>query len=257
MDGFTYQNIFETKGIEYLAIAVFFAILIPFWMLLNKQIKISKEIQKSLGTLTAKALNIPQGLFFSKNHTWTHLDKGGIAKVGIDDLLLHLTGEVKVKKLTEPGAIVQKGDILIDIEHNGNALKITSPISGVIMDNNQLLLKDPSLLNEDPYQKGWMYKIKPSRWIAETNSFFLAEEATNWSAKEIERFKDFLAASVERYTSDPSQLVLQDGGELIDHPLSELPSEVWQDFQRSFLGTKSKYPHFDSLGKQEYGSEYF
>ena len=56
MDGFTYHNIFDTKGIEYLVIIAFFAILIPFWMLLNKQIRISKEIQKTLGTLTAKAL---------------------------------------------------------------------------------------------------------------------------------------------------------------------------------------------------------
>lgn len=47
MDGFSYHNIFETKGLEYLAIVVFFAILIPFWMILNKQVKISKEIQKN------------------------------------------------------------------------------------------------------------------------------------------------------------------------------------------------------------------
>ncbi len=257
MDGFTYHNIFDTKGIEYLVIIAFFAILVPFWMLLNKQLRISKEIQKTLGTLTANALKIPQGVYFSKNHTWTHLDKTGLAKVGIDDLLLHLTGDIKVRKLREPGDVVQKGDILIDVEHKGNTLKITSPISGEIMDNNRQLLDKPGLLNEDPYQKGWMYKIKPSRWIAETNSFYLAEEASNWSAKEIERFKDFLAASVERYTADPSSLILQDGGELIDHPLSELPTEVWQDFQHNFLGTKSKYPHFQSLGKQEYGPEYF
>ena len=112
-------------------------------------------------------------------------------------------------------------------------------------------------MNEDPYQKGWMYKIKPYRWIAETNNFYLAEEASKWSEKEIERFKDFLATSVERYTSDSSLLVMQDGGELIDHPLNELPQEVWKDFEHRFLGTKPKYPHFQSLGKQEYGPEYF
>lgn len=257
MDGFTYQNIFETKGIEYLAIIAFFAILIPFWLLLNRQIRISKEIQKALGTLTANALKIPQGVFFSKNHTWTHLEKGGVARVGVDDLLLHLTGDVNVKRLKKAGEMIERGEYLIDIEHKGKSLKITSPISGEIVENNKVLLDNPKLLNEDPYLKGWMYKIKPSRWIAETNSFYLAEEATNWSAKEIERFKDFLAASVQRYTPDPSNIVLQDGGELINHPLSGLPTEVWQDFQRSFLGIKSKYPHFQSLGRQEYGPEYF
>jgi len=257
MDGFTYHNIFETKGIEYLAIVVFFALLIPFWIVLNRQVKVTKQLQKKLGNLTAAALRIPQGLFFSPNHTWTHLDKEGVARVGVDDLLLHLTGDVSVRTLRNPGDIIKKGEILIDIEHKGNSLKITSPITGEIMDNNRTLLENPQLLNEDPYQKGWMYKIKPYRWIAETNTFYLAEEASNWSAKEIERFKDFLATSVERYTSDPSGLVLQDGGELIDHPLTELPSEVWRDFEHRFLGTKPKYPHFQSLGKQEYGPEFF
>ncbi len=257
MDGFTYQNIFDTKGIEYLAIIAFFAILIPFWLLLNRQIRISKEIQKTLRTLTANALRIPQGVFFNKDHTWTHLDKGGLARVGMDDFLLHLTGNVTVKRLKKPGEEVQKGDFIAEIEHEGKSLKIHSPISGEIVENNQLLTENPGLLNEDPYLKGWMYKIKPSRWIAETNSFYLAEEATNWSAKEVERFKDFLASSVKKYTEDPSHLVLQDGGELIDHPLSELPPEVWQDFERSFLGYKSKYPRFSSLGKQEYDPEYF
>ena len=256
MDGFTYHNIFETKGIEYLAIVVFFAILIPFWIALNRQVKVNKQLRNKIGTLTANALRIPQGIFYSKNHTWAHLDTKGVAKVGLDDLLLHFTGEIYLKKMKKPGDIIQKGEFLVDFEQKGKSLKIDSPISGEIVDCNHLLLEDPNLLNEDPYQKGWIYKIKPSRWIAETNSFYLAEEATNWSAREIERFKDFLATSVERYTEDPSNLVLQDGGELIDNPLSELPSDVWQDFEHRFLGTKSKYPHFHSLGKQEYGPEY-
>jgi glycine cleavage system H protein len=256
MDGFTYQNIFDTKGIEYLAIIAFFAILIPFWVILNRQVKISKEIQRTLGTITASVLRIPQGVFFSQNHTWTHLDKAGVARVGVDDFLLHLTGEVNLRKMKQPGEIIQKGEFLADFEHKGKSLKIDSPISGEIVEYNRSLLEDPKLLNEDPYLRGWIYKIKPSRWIAETNSYYLAEEATNWSAREIERFKDFLASSVERYTEDPSNLVLQDGGELIDQPLSELPTEVWQDFEHRFLGTKPKYPHFRSLGKQEYGPEY-
>ena len=257
MDGFTYHNIFETKGIEYLAIVVFFAILIPFWLVLNKQVKANKQLQKKLGTLTANSLRIPQGIFYSKNHTWAHLETKGVAKIGLDDLLLHLTGEINIKKMKKPGDLIQKGGFLADFEHKGISLKINSPISGEIVDCNLLLLEDPKLLNEDPYQQGWIYKIKPSRWIAETSSYYLAEEATNWSTKELERFKDFLATSVERYAPDPSKIILQDGGELIDQPLSELPAEVWQDFQRSFLGTKSKYPHFRGLGREGYGPEYF
>jgi glycine cleavage system H protein len=51
----------------------------------------------------------------------------------------------------------------------------------------------------------------------------------------LERFKDFLASSMAKYSPDPSKIILQDGGELRDQPLSDLPQEIWQDFQQNFL----------------------
>ena len=239
MEGFTYHNIFEMKGFEYLAIVVFFIILIPFWILLNKKVTIAKQIQKTLGVLTANSLRIPQGLFYSRFHTWTHLERSGVAKVGLDDLLLHITGKVKFNRLKTSGEIIKKGDLLAEIEHEGKLLKIFSPISGEIVAANSVLADNPELLNEDPYVKGWMYKIKPSSWVSDTNSYFMAEDATKWSIQELERFKDFLAASLGKYSPQPANLILQDGGELRDQPLCDLPVEVWQEFQQDFLDKKS------------------
>ena len=238
MDGFTYNNIFETKGIEYLAIIAFFAILIPFWLLLNKQAKITRQIQKTLGILTAKVLRIPQGVFYSNNHTWTFLEKSGTAKVGLDDLLLHITGEVKLFNLKKNGESIKKGEVIAEIEHQGKVLQICSPISGDIVNFNSTLIENPGILNDDPYEKGWMFKIKPLNWISDTNKYHLAEEATQWSVNELQRFKDFLSATMPKYAPEPSNVILQDGGELLDHTLSELPAEVWEDFQKNFLNFK-------------------
>jgi hypothetical protein len=44
-----------------------------------------------------------------------------------------------------------------------------------------------------------------------------------------------MAESVKKYSPETSMVILQDGGELFDRPLSELPNEAWQDFQKSFL----------------------
>jgi glycine cleavage system H protein len=235
MDGFSYTNIFETKGIEYLAILAFFAILIPFWIVLNKQVKISKQIQKIIGILSTHVLKVPQGLFFSRNHTWTHLERNGTAMVGLDDLLLHITGEVKYRPVKNSGEMIYKGDLLTEIDQKGKILRIFSPISGKILETNALLMDNPLISSEDPYGKGWFYKIKPSNWIAETSSYYLAEDATQWSKLELERFKDFMATSTEKYGANPSFTVLQDGGELCDNVLSEMPNELWQDFQQEFL----------------------
>ncbi len=235
MDGFSYSDIFATKGIEYLIIITFLILLIPFWLVLNKQVEMKIKIQQALGFLSAGILRIPQGLFYSKNHTWMYMEKSGTAKVGLDDLLLHITGEVKFKIHKNPGDMIIKGDLLTEIDQNGKLLRIFSPVSGKITNINATINENPGMFNEDPYGKGWICKIKPSNWVAETKACYFAEEATNWSATELERFKDFLAVSVKNYAPEPALLILQDGGELCDHSLSALPHEIWRDFENEFL----------------------
>ena len=230
MEGYTYTNIFETKGIEYLIIIAFFAVLVPFWLMLNRKTKTSQLVSKQSG-ITINSIRIPQGIFFSKYHTWAHLQANGEAKVGIDDLLMHITGNARIDCVKKPGEIIKKGDLLTRINHNGKNLNIFSPVSGEIMATNTLITDDPGQI------KGqlWIYNIKPTKWKAETSNYYLADEATIWMLEELARIKDFLTAAVAKYIPEPAGIVLQDGGELLDQPLAELPEEVWNDFQKEFL----------------------
>jgi len=239
MDGFSYNNIFETKGIEYLIIIAFLTLIIPFWIMINKEVSIRNRIRNAAGVLTEGILRIPLGLLFSRNHTWAHLQKSGVAEVGIDDFLLHITGDVKFRNLREPGSFISKGDLLADIDHNGKILQVFSPISGKISNTNSLLSDNPSAINEDPFEKGWIYKIKPSGWVQETSTYYMANEALDWTRTELLRFRDFVADSVRKYTPAASMIILQDGGELCDRPLADLPEEIWKDLQKSFLDLSS------------------
>jgi glycine cleavage system H protein len=235
MDGFSYTNIFETKGIEYIIIIAFLLLIIPFWLAINRKAVLVNQLKSTLGVLTAAVLKIPEGLYFNRNHTWTFLEKNGIAKIGVDDFLLHITGEVKMNPIYREGDSIKKGDLIVMADHSEKILRIYSPVSGVITGTNPLLDENPGVVMSDPYGKGWVYQIKPTNWIAETSSLFMAGDAIAWTKRELDKFKDFLAQSMKRYTPELSMVALQDGGELIDKPLSELPDEVWQDFQKSFL----------------------
>lgn len=235
MDGFSYTNIFETKGIEYLIIIAFLLLIIPFWMAINRKSVMVKQLRGTLGVLTAAILKIPEGLYFNRNHTWTFLERNGIARIGVDDFLFHITGEVKMHPIFKPGDLIKKGDLILMAGNSGKVLRIYSPVSGEITGTNPLLNEGSVSLIEDPYGQGWVYKIKPSNWIAETSSLYIADEAIAWTKSELDKFKDFMALSIRKYTPETSLAILQDGGELIDKPLSGLSDEVWQDFQRSFL----------------------
>lgn len=235
MDGFSYVNIFDTKGIEYIIIIAFLLLIIPFWSLLNRPLKIRSGIRNAFSSISASLMNVPQGVFFSNNHTWAHMLRSGNARIGVDNLLINLTGDVSVKMVRNPGSTVRKGDVISEIEREGKKLAITAPVSGEITGINQALLSDPSMLQEDPYGKGWICSIKPTDWLTDINGFHIAEGANTWLRKELDRIRDFLAVTANKYNPESQAVYMQDGGELAEYPLASMPKEAWDDFQAEFL----------------------
>ena len=235
MSEFTYHNLFETKGIEYIITIVFFLLLIPFWMFLTRKEKAASPVIAMKGILSPAFLTVPKGLFYGRNHTWAFLEKSGLAKVGLDDFLAHLTGNVNVRLLKNNGEEVKKGELFAELESNGKLLKILSPITGVVQKRNQKLQVESGLLNNDPYGQGWLFEIEPYDWKAETSGYYLAEKAGEWLKNELLRFKDFVIQTLSAQQMDNSQLVLQDGGELMDQTLKNLPAVAWENFQDEFL----------------------
>ena len=136
----------KQKGIEYLIIIAFLLIDNSFLDYHKQTSQNIKKVKKASGILSGSILRIPQGLFYSKNHTWTHLEKSGIAKVGLDDFLVHLTGEVKFNNHKKPCDFINRGDLLAEIDQKGKLLKIYSPISGKIIDTNQMLNENPGIV---------------------------------------------------------------------------------------------------------------
>ncbi len=235
MDGFSYVNIFETKGIEYIGIIIFFLMLVPFWILLNRKSASKKLAVAGQGALLAENLRVPQGLLFTTNHTWMHLERSGKARIGLDDLLLHVTGKVHVEQIVNPGDLVRKGDPLASIHQDGKEMKIYAPITGEVKGFNHELAENPELLQEDPFRKGWICEVKPQGWVNETRSCLVAEDASRWMNEELDRVREFLLKSTGKYSQAMPGPVLQDGGELRDQTLAEMPAELWKEFEAHFL----------------------
>lgn len=235
MDGFSYVNIFDTKGIEYIIIIAFLLLIIPFWKLLNRPLKAQVRKTSEVMPLSSSVLNAPQGIFFSNNHTWAHMLKSGDARIGIDSLLINLTGEVELKMLRDPGSVVRKGEEISELVRDGKRLAIVSPVSGIITSLNHALHDDPSMLHEDPYGQGWVCSIKPADWMGEVTGFHFAAGANVWLKKELERIRDFMAVTANRLNPGTHPVYMQDGGELAGYPLASMPEEVWNAFQDEFL----------------------
>lgn len=231
MEQFVYSDIFDTKGIEYIVVIFFFMLIIPFWRFLNRPVKLKESMGSAIQAINLQALRIPQGLLFNRNHTWSHMEKSGTASVGMDDLLLHLTGGVELNYLKERKDKVKRGEPIARISREGKELVITSPISGEVDRVHNSLEDNSEALMDNPYNS-WLYRIKPEKWQEETNDAMMADQALAWTGKELERFKDYLAEAVGESSGE---VVLQAGGELSGHPLTEMDQKAWEGFQEKFL----------------------
>jgi glycine cleavage system H lipoate-binding protein/ABC-type phosphate transport system substrate-binding protein len=185
--------------------------------------------------LNTNGLSVPGGIFFDKTHTWAFLEQNGYVKVGIDDFLQHITGTITRIKMKNEGDKVKKGDQILSIIQNGKQLDLYAPISGVIREKNTLLDTDASIVNSSPYSEGWVYRMEPSNWHRENQLLFMAEKQKEYIKNEFSRLKDFLAAALVGDKQMYAQVILQDGGELVDNTLSNLGPEVWEDFQSKFI----------------------
>jgi len=183
----------------------------------------------------ATMLHLPKGLYFDKTHTWAFMEKDGIVKIGIDDFLQHITGEYTSVRMKAPGQKIKKREQILTLIKDGKQLNIYSPVSGTIKMINEELVTDPSLINEAPYEEGWLYEIEPSNWLREIQFMKMAEKHKDWLQYEFSRLKDFLARTINVKSSKPELIMLQEGGGIVDHVLGDLSPQVWEDFQKNFI----------------------
>lgn len=104
-------------------------------------------------------MSIPADLRFSTSHEWVRLE-GDIATVGISDHAQEELTDVVFVELPIIGRTVDGGDPTAVVESVKAASDIYAPVAGEIIEANGDVESDPSLVNTDPYGKGWIFKLK-------------------------------------------------------------------------------------------------
>ena len=104
----------------------------------------------------------PDGLRYSKEHEWLRLGDDGTAIVGITDFAQDSLGDVVFVELPEIGAEVAQFAKMGEIESVKAVSDLYSPISGKVTKQNEQLVDQPELVNDSPYQDGWMLRIELS-----------------------------------------------------------------------------------------------
>jgi len=100
-------------------------------------------------------------LKFSKTHEWA-LVEGDFATIGITDYAQKSLGDIVFVELPEIGRKLKQNEQFGVVESTKAASELYSPLSGEVIEVNKEVINNPQLINEDPFNKGWMIKIKIS-----------------------------------------------------------------------------------------------
>ena len=104
-------------------------------------------------------MNVPGNLKYTKDHEWLKVE-GNEALVGISDYAQHELGDIVFIEVETVGEILQKGESFGTIEAVKTVSDMFMPVSGEILAFNEVLTSKPETLNQDPYEAGWVIRIR-------------------------------------------------------------------------------------------------
>ena len=103
-------------------------------------------------------MDFPEELKYSKEHVWVRVE-GDSAVIGITDFAQEELGAISGVELPDEGDEVEQDDSVGSIEARKTVADIYAPFSGVVLSVNQEVLDNPTLLNDDPYDGGWLVEV--------------------------------------------------------------------------------------------------
>jgi glycine cleavage system H protein len=106
-------------------------------------------------------MNVPDELLYTEEHEWVSFEED-IATVGITDYAQSELGDIVFVELPSVGDKITKGDSFGTIEAVKAVSDLFAPVSGEVIEVNETLSENPEIINESPYDEGWMIRIRIS-----------------------------------------------------------------------------------------------
>lgn len=228
MGEFSYTNIFATKGIEYLFVLFYLVLLVFFWRILHK----SKHSMKKKSTrsvtqfLTNKWFNLPDDYYYHPGHSWAFPETRSVVKVGIDDFAQKLIGTPDLVELPEIGSSLEQGGKGWNFIIDSKDISMISPVNGEVIEINKDILENPELINEEPFENGWIMKVKVPNLKTNLKNLVSKNTAISFLNNKIDKINNL---------SPELGVVLQDGGVPVSGFAKKLSPVDWEKIANEFL----------------------
>ena len=228
MDGFTYVDIFATKGIEYLVVISVLLLFIAFWRMVTRPVRATYEAFEGVVPAIGEWFHLPlEKVYYHQGHSWAMPEGDGVVKVGIDDFAQKLVGNIDGIETPKVGSEVTQGEKGWSLRVGPKTIDMLSPVNGKILEINENLLKSPEGIHKDPYGQSWLMKVQTPKVSANLKNLLSGGLAGKW----MEGVRESLLARMNYNLG----AVSQDGGVPVDGIAKNLDREKWEEIAKEFL----------------------
>jgi len=175
---------------------------------------------------------LPADVALATNHTWLRKSPDGTVTVGFDEFLGNLIGAPERVSLPFRGNLITTTDGHFQLYDGDRRLEFVSPVAGQVVEVNVAAEANPSLITQDPYGRGWLFRVRPMSTGDLRHPPMTGETAVRWLKRQARLAVEFLSLR-----QVPAAVVtMYDGGEPRKGVLRQFDAEVWREFQDKFIG---------------------
>jgi len=221
-------DIFATKGLEYLLVIGYFALLIGMVRFLAPP-RVARATVRGRGPAGGTPwFSLADGYHFHQGHTWAAGADRDVVTVGLDDFAAQLVGTPDAVTLPAVGASIRQGGPGWQVRVGDRTLRMVSPVEGTIVAVNRAVVDAPQRATDDPYGEGWLLKVRPADREVTLRNLLSGDLAAAWMRHTVERLRALPA-------SGGLGVVMPDGGVPVRGFGRALEPEEWEAVSREFF----------------------
>ncbi|MFC1816118.1 glycine cleavage system protein H [Thermodesulfobacteriota bacterium] len=173
---------------------------------------------------------IAEGYYYHMGHSWARFEHGGLVRIGFDDFIVKLFGDIKELNLPPLGATLKQNEVGWTFGRNGNKAAVLSPVTGTLLTINYRAIEHPEITNHDPYQSGWLFILEPDLPKRNLKRLYFEKECFRWIEQESKKLMGLIGPEYEQLAAT--------GGEVINDIYGNIPDLGWDRLVDTFLHTE-------------------
>jgi len=210
-----------------LVLATFIAFVVAdyYWQTRKPQpaklVVASKEPEDATYAMsTVGGFKLPAHLAYHPGHAWALKESRQVVRIGLDDFAARLIGHLDQIQLPARGRWLRQGERAWTVTRGNHRFDMLSSMEGEVVDVNEEVLRDPTLVHNDPYGTGWLLAVNAPAGDANLKNLLHGRLAHHWMEE--------CVATLHTWASPESGAHLQDGGHAVPDILSMIPEEKWE-----------------------------